>query len=54
MSNSLIIEERAEPPKMYIDGLEKSKTLEFVTYTTKIVWGDKRGDVKNERTVKGR
>ncbi len=44
MNNSFIIEERAEPPKIYIDSLEKGKTLEFVTYTTKIIWGDKRGE----------
>lgn len=49
MNNSFVIEERAEPPKIYIDSLEKGKTLEFVTYTTKLVW-DKKVSESNDRT----
>lgn len=32
-----IIEERSEPPKCYVDGLEGVRMIEFVTYTTKII-----------------
>ena len=47
--NSFIIEERAEPPKIYIDNLEKSKTLEFVTYTTKLAWNKKVSETMTEQ-----
>lgn len=44
-----VIEERAEPPKAYIDSLEKSKTLEFVTYTTKIVCNENGSEKMTEQ-----
>ena len=31
-----VIEKRSEPPKIYVDELEKARVIEFVTYTTKI------------------
>ena len=35
--SDFIVEQRSEPPKIYVDDLEKSRIIEFVTYTTKIV-----------------
>lgn len=35
--SDFIVEERSEPPKIYVDDLEKTRTIEFITYTTKIV-----------------
>lgn len=32
-----VIEQRAEPPREYVDDVEKCRVIEFVTYTTKIV-----------------
>lgn len=32
-----VIEQRAEPPREYVDDVEKCRVIEFVAYTTKIV-----------------
>ena len=32
-----VIEQHEEPPKIYVDPVEKCRVIEFVIYTTKIV-----------------
>lgn len=44
--NEFVIEVRSEPPKFYFDDLERSRTIEFVTYRTVI------REVENERQNK--
>ena len=36
MAKDFVIEKRSEPPKFYVDEVEKSRVIEFVTYTTAI------------------
>lgn len=36
MASELVIDVRSEPPKFYFDDLERSRTIEFVTYKTVI------------------
>lgn len=36
--NEFVIETHTEPPRIYIDDIEKSRVIEFVSYSTKIVY----------------
>lgn len=36
MAKDFVIEERSEPPRFYVDSLEHTRTVEFVTYKTVI------------------
>lgn len=38
-----VIEKRSEPPRFYVDELEKARMIEFVTYTTVIRHVDEQG-----------
>lgn len=36
-NKEFVIEQHAEPPREYVDDVEKCRVIEFITYTTKIV-----------------
>lgn len=43
-----VVEVRCEPPKVYVDDLERPRLIEFVTYKTVIRQSEEKGGVKNE------
>ena len=39
-----VVSEILEPPKFYVDSLERTRIFEFTTYTIKIVQKEERGN----------
>ena len=46
MAKDFVIEERSEPPKFYVDELEKARVIKFVTYTTVIRKADEQNEMQ--------